>query len=509
MADQDSDSFDPRPEVDATRVETVPGVRLLHVLPGKGIRIGRIAWSPGGQLIAAPSCDGTISIWNVERDELVRVLRGHSDVANAAAWSADGRLLATASSDRTILVWEVEKDTPPVRLEGHASRVFCVVWSPDSTALVSGSEDCHTFIWDVSAGFAKNQLPSDGYWVNTVAWSPGGQVLAIGGGDGTIQLIDRESTNVFKTLRGHGSYVVCVVWSPDGTMIASSSYDGTIRLWNAQLGTGTRILEGHTQPVNCISFSSDGQLLASKSCDGSVRIWRCDTWDTAAVINEPTGRGGEGSAFDHEDLVRDWLPGISFHPERPLLATLGEADTVVRVWGLDTEILLGKDRSVRVSRSVHHTTAKIVLVGESGVGKTGLGWPLCANVRETVPPPGNQSAEALVVVVGDDGVEGLLLASGSCLLSSCSWGRSSWICRTSGLTSAGGEKTAVMLSGTKVGIGELAAVLYGIEQRVVLDGVVDGGGGEEGVEPAPAGGGVVLGEDGIDDGALGERLARL
>ena len=35
------------------------------------------------------------------------------------------------------------------------------------------------------------------------------------------------------------------------------------------------------------------------------------------------------------------------------------------------------------------------------------------------------------------------------------------------------------------------------------------GGGEEGVEPAPAGGGVVLGEDGIDDGALGERLARL
>ena len=34
-------------------------------------------------------------------------------------------------------------------------------------------------------------------------------------------------------------------------------------------------------------------------------------------------------------------------------------------------------------------------------------------------------AEALVVV-GDDGLQsGLLLASGSCLLSSCSWGRSS------------------------------------------------------------------------------------
>jgi hypothetical protein len=44
---------------------------------------------------------------------------------------------------------------------------------------------------------------------------------------------------------------------------------------------------------------------------------------------------------------------------------------------------------------------------------------------------------------------------------------------------------------------------------VVFDGVVDGRGGEQGVEAAPAGGGVVLGEDGLDDGALGEAFAGL
>ena len=36
-------------------------------------------------------------------------------------------------------------------------------------------------------------------------------------------------------------------------------------------------------------------------------------------------------------------------------------------------------------------------------------------------------AEALVVV-GNDRQERFFLTSGSCLLSSCSWGRSSWIC---------------------------------------------------------------------------------
>ena len=62
-----------------------------------------------------------------------------------------------------------------------------------------------------------------------------------------------------------------------------------------------------------------------------------------------------------------------------------------------------------------------------------------------------------------------------------------------------------MLSGTKSGSACLLLGLERLEQAVVLDGVVDGGGGEQGVERAAAGGGVVLGEDGLDDGLLGER----
>ena len=66
-----------------------------------------------------------------------------------------------------------------------------------------------------------------------------------------------------------------------------------------------------------------------------------------------------------------------------------------------------------------------------------------------------------------------------------------------------------MLSGTKSGSALAAFGLSSFEQVVVLDGVVDRRGGEEGVELASAGGGVVLVEDGIDDGLLGERLAGL
>jgi small GTP-binding protein len=54
-----------------------------------------------------------------------------------------------------------------------------------------------------------------------------------------------------------------------------------------------------------------------------------------------------------------------------VLATLGEKDTIIRIWELDEALLLGQ-----AQESVNYTTAKLVLVGDSGVGKTGLGWRL-------------------------------------------------------------------------------------------------------------------------------------
>ncbi|WP_420645799.1 GTP-binding protein [Candidatus Leptofilum sp.] len=66
---------------------------------------------------------------------------------------------------------------------------------------------------------------------------------------------------------------------------------------------------------------------------------------------------------------------LVFHPSLPRLATLGEADTVIRIWELDMDVLLGQS----AADSVRYTTAKLVLVGDSGVGKTGLGWRLAHN----------------------------------------------------------------------------------------------------------------------------------
>lgn len=62
--------------------------------------------------------------------------------------------------------------------------------------------------------------------------------------------------------------------------------------------------------------------------------------------------------------------GLSFHPSELSLATLGEEDTAIRIWNLDFNHLESIDP---VSPSIHYINAKAVLIGNSGVGKTGLG----------------------------------------------------------------------------------------------------------------------------------------
>ncbi len=121
-----------------------------------------------------------------------------------------------------------------------------------------------------------------------------------------------------------------------------------------------------------IAFSPDGRLLASKSDDHTIRLWSCETWQTVAVLPEPT----------RKDL---WIPALAFHPTLPLLACAGSEpgtpdykhSRLIHFWELDFDVLLGKRAGVAAAaHAVHHTTGKIVLVGDHSVGKSALGYRL-------------------------------------------------------------------------------------------------------------------------------------
>jgi WD40 repeat protein/GTPase SAR1 family protein len=361
--------------------QPVPGVTLRHTLRGhKGV-VFRIAWSPDGNWLASPSLDKTIRIWDSISGTVFRTLRGHTDSVIGVAWSPDGRRLASAWSDKTVRLWDTGTDQSLRTLRGHTDSVIGVAWSPDGRRLASTSADKTVRLWDADTGELIQTLEGHSGFVEHVVWSPDGRILASASVDCTVRLWDAGTGNSIQTLEGDSAWVYSVAWLPgNGTWrLASAGEDRTIRIWDTKTGRTTNVLEGHTQRVVCVAFSWDGQLLASKggAGDDTIRLWRCDTWQPVAIIPEQASNNS--------------LPSVAFHPYEPVLATVGsdadaklshddvenKRDTLIHIWQLDLATLLGEAEPSPVAKeTVYHTTAKIVLVGDAGVGKTGLGWRL-------------------------------------------------------------------------------------------------------------------------------------
>ncbi len=338
------------------------GVRLLRTLTGHDGTIGRIGWSPDGHLLVTPSKGGTVRIWDADSGLCLRTLCGHHRGVMAAAFDPDGRTLATGGGDGTTKLWDVASGE--LRTTLNSGICFAVAFSPRNHILATANDSFEVTLWELSTGAVLHRISGHDMFVFGVAFDAEGGMLATGSHDCTIRLWEIPGGRPLRTLDGQSEEVSDVAFHPGGGILASASSDRTVRLWDVATGSVVSILEGHTSGVQYLSFSRDGRMLASKSRDGTVRLWETESGRCMAIL--PVWFA---SSY--------WVPSIAFHPHLPILAAVGvdsrsAADSVVRLWELDVDRLLAHT----ATSSVSYTTAKIVLVGESGVGKTGLGWRL-------------------------------------------------------------------------------------------------------------------------------------
>lgn len=347
-----------------SRAKNLPaGVKLEELFAGHEDVVLRSAWSPDGSRLASPSVDKTIRIWDLQTGNFT-LLRGHYHGVNQVAWSPDGTQLASSSFDRTIRIWDSTTGQEQQKLEGqHLDDIPTVAWSCNGQMLASGSVDKTIRLWEMPDGRELCTLSGHSRAVTWVKWAPDGRKFASCAHDRTIHVWDETGADPgvwtrrpFRLLKARSRDLLCIDWSPDGRFLASASWDGTIRIWDPDVGTPLMILEGHTDAVRSVSFSADGRLLASNSMDSTVRLWSCDKWQSVATLREP--------------ISEYWPPSICFHPKDPsILATLSEKDKAVQILRLDIDSLLGVSSA---ATSHYYSNAKVVLVGDTGVGKSGL-----------------------------------------------------------------------------------------------------------------------------------------
>lgn len=299
-----------------------------------------------------------LAVYRLEGESLGEIYRSWSISSNSPVkWSATGELLAIIKDYKAEILHATTGE--PAMVLGQANALD---FSPDgsrlavlggrSLAILSKGEVFYNSYGremlippGVTTGFTSTS-------VCEIAFSPDGQLLACTSETCTVLIVDTTRMKVVQELVGHSNIIIDLAWiAPD--ILATAARDNTIRIWRAADGDELRRLES-SGSIDGICHAARHDLLAGWTYD-EYFIWSTAEWDLRWQGPLPT-QGGLGYRY------------VSASQRSTLLARLNGPSVTDITFARQWDASAG-DEPGSVST---YTNAKVLLLGDTGVGKSGL-----------------------------------------------------------------------------------------------------------------------------------------
>ncbi|MCK4628852.1 MAG: family 43 glycosylhydrolase [Sedimentisphaerales bacterium] len=348
--------------------------------------------SPGGDKFARVADGGTIELWNIKNEKLLKTLPNEKKVT-CVAFSPRGEYLAIGNNDGTSQLWSTISWSEILNFRGHASEITSIAFSPTGNFFATGSSDTYVKIWNTHMIGEKQPLSGHTGEIQGTVFSPDGQILVTAGGtwykndDQTARIWEVETGKELGILQ-HSQQLVSVDIDRNGRFIATATVD-IMKIWDLQTKQIIKTVP-HKELIRTLSFSPDGNRLAvgCRAGSGSICIWDTQTWEKIQNIWpesfdnlawSPDGNLIAWVGYKHDVKLFDvntekeiltfrghsaWVRGIAFSPNGKYLAT-GSNDRTVRLWNVETgkEYLTLRGGNFDFETAIFDPEGKRVLAG--------------------------------------------------------------------------------------------------------------------------------------------------
>lgn len=323
----------------------------VRVFPGHQARVYRVAMPEDGRFALTSSFDGTVRKWGLAAGDAKSEIVGKAAPFVGLAVTADGSRAAAGDRDGYIHLIDLLGAREIRKWQGHKKPPGNLAFLAEGRELVSASDDGFVRRWDTKTGqrIAQFKLHSENLY-GVAASADGSRIVGAASMEGLAVWSNREGAEPIlfpENVAGQSP----VSLTADGRFAFTGTADGEVTQWNLSEGRRVAAFEGHSGDVSAVAVTPDGRFCVSGGYDESVRLWAAETGQCLAILRGHIGR----------------VYGVAITPDARRVASVG-IDRTLRVWDIPEAILA----RAATARKRGYVNAKVVLLGDSGVGKTGL-----------------------------------------------------------------------------------------------------------------------------------------
>ena len=225
----------------------------------------RLAFSPDEKQIAAGTSDGTLAVWDVATQRLVKHFRDSGQAISGVAFLPGGKEILIGeesfADSKTptgrAARWNLESEVLVQSYVGHLSGPSSLALSGDGSRFATIGEDRSLRYWDVAGA------PQVASRVTPLSSTP----------TPVAPTSDPAQPRVLRDRFEHPKNVTCLAISVDAAWVVTGCEDNLVRVWRLDRGTLVKEFAGHTGPILDVAISEDRKTITSCSSDQSIRRW--------------------------------------------------------------------------------------------------------------------------------------------------------------------------------------------------------------------------------------------